>query len=334
MNIFSTIGNTPTVTLERVSSEHELTIYAKLEFYNPTGSLKDRIYYGMIADAEAHGRLRKGMTVLECSTGNAGIACAFMAARRGLACVIVMPEGMSEERKKIIRAYGADIIFTPGGESDVDMALAKVEELRRADPEKYWTPHQFTNPVNVQIHYATTGPELWKQTHGEIDALVLAAGTGGSLTGIGRYLREKDRRIELYAVEPDECAILTRNERGPHAIEGIGDGFVPELLDVSLLTGVITVSSEEALTMARRLIREEGIFCGPSSGANVAAALKLAKTKPVKKVATLINDGAERYFSTTLFDAAKDAAATSPQPVVRRDADPLVGHRSAWTLIA
>lgn len=336
MNVFSTIGNTPTVTLERISRDCKSTIFAKLEFFNPTGSLKDRIYHGMITDAEKRQLLCTPMTILECSTGNAGISCAFVAAVKGYPCVIVMPEGMSEERKKMVGSYGADIIFTPGGESDVDLALEKVDELCRTDPDRYWVPSQFTNTINVDIHYKTTARELWDQTGGVIDACVLAPGTGGSLTGIGRYLKEKNHHIELYAVEPNECAVLSRNEWGPHAIEGIGDGFVPQILDLSLLTGVITVSSDEAIAMTQRLAREEGIFCGLSSGANIAAILKLAKTKPtLKSFATIINDGGERYFTTPLFSHRKGHAAFQrPRPRNKGTTKDLIRHQQRWTVIS
>ena len=212
----------------------------------------------MFERAEARGDLKPGMRVLECSTGNAGIACAFVAAVKGYRCTIVMPEGMSEERKKIMRAYGADLVFTPGGESDVDLSLQRLDEIRAGDPAGYWVPGQFDNADNVEAHYRTTGPEIWEQTGGVIGAFVASQGSGGTLTGVGRFLRERDARVRLYAVEPEECALLARREWGPHGIEGIGDGFIPDNLDVSQLSGVITTTTDESLMMARRLAAEEG----------------------------------------------------------------------------
>jgi cysteine synthase A len=278
----------------------------KLEWYGPTGSVKDRIYLHMFQRAEQSGDLRAGMTVLECSTGNAGTACAFMAAIKGYSCVIVMPEGMSEERKKLMRAYGAELVFTPGGESDVDLSLKKLEEIRMSDPPRYWVPAQFTNVGNIEAHYRTTGPEIWEQSEGRVGAFVASQGSGGTLTGVGRYLRNRNPEVALYAVEPTECAILAHQRWGSHGIEGIGDGFVPGNLDLSLLNGVITVSTEESLQMARRLAREEGIFCGISSGCNVGAAIKLARRHPdLPSIVVLACDTGQRYFTTALCGEAK-----------------------------
>ena len=295
------VGRTPLVRLNRVTAGFAPAIYLKLEWYGPSGSLKDRIYLHMYEQAEARGDLTPGMRVLECSTGNAGIACAFVAAVKGYPCTIVMPEGMSEERKKIMRAYGATLVFTAGGESDVDLALRRLEEIRAVDPAGYWVPGQFSNADNVAAHYRTTGPELWEQCGGIVGAFVVAQGSGGTLTGVGRY-----RRVRLYAVEPAECALLARGEWGPHGIEGIGDGFIPENLDVSLLTGVITTTTDESVGMARRLAAEEGVFCGISTGCNVAAALKLARRHPdLPSIVTMANDTGQRYFTTALCGEAK-----------------------------
>jgi cysteine synthase A len=241
------------------------------------------------------------MTVLECSTGNAGIACALVSAVKGYRCVIVMPEGMSVERQKLMRAYGAELVLTPGGESDVDLALAKLEEIRKADPSRYWVPAQFDNPFNIEAHYRTTGPEIWEQTAGQVEAFVASQGTGGTITGVGRYLRERNPAVKLYAVEPAECPVLSRRGWGPHGIEGIGDGFVPRNLDLAILTGVITTTTAEAVTMAQRLAREEAVFCGISSGCNVAAAVKLARRHPeLRRIVVMINDTGQRYFTTVL----------------------------------
>ncbi len=279
-SIAAAVGNTPLVRLNRVTAGLAPAVYVKVEWYGATGSLKDRIYLHMFERAEQRGELRSGMRVLECSTGNAGIACAWVAAVKGYPCTIVMPDGMSDERKKIMRAYGAELVFTKGGESDVDLALRQLEAIRAESPHRYWVPGQFDNPDNVEAHRLTTGPEIWEQMGGAIGAFVDAQGSGGTLTGVGRYLRERDPAVQLFAVEPAECALLARRQWGHHGIEGIGDGFVPKNLDVSLLTGVITTTTEESVEAARRLAAEEGVFCGISSGCNVAAALKLASPRP------------------------------------------------------
>src|SRR5690242_1918983 len=298
-SILNCIGNTPLVRLNRVASELKTEILVKLEYFSPSGSLKDRIYLNMIERAEKRGDLKPGMTILECSTGNAGIACAFVAAVKGYPCTVVMPEGMSEERKKIMRAYGAELVFTAGGESDVDLSLKRLGEIRDGDPTGYWVPGQFDNTDNIEAHYRSTGPEIWEQAGGVVGAFVASQGSGGTLTGVGRYLRERDARVKLYAVEPEECALLARREWGPHGIEGIGDGFIPDNLDVSQLSGVITTTTEESLLMARRLAAEEGVFCGISTGCNVAAALKLARRHPeLTASATTGHDTGQRDFTT------------------------------------
>jgi cysteine synthase A len=241
------------------------------------------------------------MTVLECSTGNAGIGCAFVCAVKGYPCIIVMPEGMSEERKKLDVAYGAQMVYTPGGESDVDLALERLESIRRQKPRTYFVPAQFENPDNIDAHIRTTGPEIWEQTAGRVDAFIMTQGTGGTLTGVGRYIRKRKKALRLFAIEPAECPLLSRRQWGPHGIEGIGDGFVPKNLDVSMLNGIVTTTTDESMDMARRLAKEEGIFCGVSSGANVAGAIKLANAHPeLKVIVTLICDTGQRYFSTEL----------------------------------
>jgi cysteine synthase A len=305
-SIAAAVGRTPLVRLNKVTAGVAPAIYVKVEWYGATGSLKDRIYLHMFERAEARGDLRPNMTVLECSTGNAGIACSWVAAVKGYPCTIVMPEGMSDERKKIMRAYGASLVFTPGGESDVDLSLGRLQEIRAKDPGRYWVPGQFDNADNVEAHVLTTGPEIWEQMGGRIGAFVDAQGSGGTLTGVGRYLRQRDGQVRIYAVEPAECALLARREWGPHGIEGIGDGFVPKNLDVSLLTGVITTTTDESIDAARRLAAEEGIFCGISSGCNVAAALKLARRHPaLPSIVTLVNDTGQRYFTTPLCGEEK-----------------------------
>jgi len=334
-SIAQAVGRTPLVTLNRVTAGVTPPIHVKLEWYGATGSLKDRIYLHMFDRAEARGDLRPGMRVLECSTGNAGIACAFVAAVKGYRCTIVMPQGMSEERKKIMRAYGADLVFTPGGESDVDLSLQRLEAIRAGDPTGYWVPGQFNNADNVEAHYRTTGPEIWEQAGGIVGAFVASQGSGGTLTGVGRFLRERDARVRLYAVEPDECALLARCEWGPHGIEGIGDGFIPENLDVALLSGVITTTTAESLTMARRLAAEEGIFCGISTGCNVAAALKLARHRPdLPAIVTMVNDTGQRYFTTALCGEDKHVEVPEREhpmdPRTRRELD---RYQPKWEIL-
>lgn len=307
-NVFGCIGRTPLVELRKICLAEKISakILGKLEYMNPTGSLKDRIYYEMITRAVERGDLKPGMEILEASTGNAGIACAFVATQLGYPATIVLPSGMSQERMKLIRAYGAKVVNTPGGESDVDLCIKKIEEMKRDNPGKYWEPGQFTNPDNVSAHYKTTGPEIWEQTDGNVDCFLASQGTGGTLTGVGRFLREKNPKVLLYAVEPTEAPILSRRRWGSHKIEGIGDGFVPRNLDLKQLTGIVTTTSEEAINMGKRLSTTEGIFCGISSGCNVAAALKVARKHPeLKLIVTMINDTGQRYFSTELCGEVK-----------------------------
>jgi cysteine synthase A len=334
-SIADAVGRTPMVRLVRIAASLPVDVYLKLEWYGPTGSLKDRIYLHMFERAEARGDLRPGMHVIECSTGNAGIACAFVAAVKGYPCTIVMPEGMSDERKKIMRAYGATLVFTPGGESDVDLALGRLAELRAMAPERYWVPGQFDNGDNVEAHYQSTGPEIWEQCGGRLGAFVAAQGSGGTLSGVGRYLRERDSQVRLYAVEPAECALLARREWGAHRIEGIGDGFIPGNLDVALLTGVITTTTEEAVEMARRLARDEGIFCGISTGCNVAAAVKLGRRHPeLGPIVTMANDTGQRYFSTPLCDVEKVVEVPEREhPLEPRTVALLDRYQAGWEVL-
>jgi len=335
-SIAAAVGRTPLVRLNRITRDVKPAIYVKVEWYGATGSLKDRIYLHMFERAEARGDLKPGMQVLECSTGNAGIACAWVSAVKGYPCTIVMPEGMSEERKKIMRAYGAELVFTPGGESDVDLSLDRLRQIRDGAPGRYWVPGQFDNPDNVEAHVLTTGPELWEQSGGRIGAFVDSQGSGGLLTGVGRYLRSRDPQVKLYAVEPAECALLSRRAWGHHGIEGIGDGFVPRNLDVSLLTGVITTTTDESVDIARRLAREEGIFCGISSGCNVAAALKLARRHPgLPSVVTIINDTGQRYFTTPLCGEAKHVEIPEREhPLDAHTVEQLDRYQKTWEVLA
>ncbi len=304
-DIFSSVldvaGLTPLVRLQKVLDGRDVEILAKLEFLNPSGSIKDRILPAIVRAAEDRGELRPGMSLIEGTTGNTGIATAMTGAGLGYPVVIVLPEGMSIERQKTMRAYGAEVVTTPGGESDVDLVLEKVAELKANAPGRFWEVGQFANPDNVAAHEATTGPEIWEQTGGQLDAFVSAAGTGGTLTGVMRFLKQQQDTIRGYVVEPAECPIISGGEWGAHRIEGIGDGFVPQVLDLDIVDGVITVSSDEALEMARRLSREEAIFCGISSGCNVAAAIKLADARPdMRRIVTVLSDNGLRYLSTEL----------------------------------
>jgi len=242
---------------------------------------------------------------------------------------------MSEERKKMDVAYGAQMVYTPGGESDVDLALAQIEAIRSEDPERYWVPSQFDNPDNIEAHFKTTGPEIWEQTRGRLDAYVATQGTGGQLTGIGRFLREKSKKIKLFAGEPAECPLLSRRVWGEHKIEGIGDGFVPRDLDLSLLDGIVTITSDEALEMARRLAREDGIFCGISSGANVVAAIKLSRAHPkMKRIVTMICDSGQRYFSTELCGVSKNVQSPDREhPIDDYTRAELDKYQSNWEII-
>ena len=300
-SILDTIGMTPLVRLRRVVGDLSATVFGKLEYFNPTGSVKDRILPFIVEEAERRGELRPGMVIVEGTSGNTGIATAMVGAAKGYQVIIVMPEGMSRERQQTIRAYGAELVLTPGGGSDVDLVLDKVRELREAYGDRMWPVNQFTNPDNFQAHYRTTGPEIWEQTEGTLDAFVAAQGTGGTLTGVSTYVKEQNPEVLSFAVEPAECAILAGRTWGPHKIEGIGDGFIPDMLDLRQVDGVVTVSSDEAIEMAERLAREEGIFCGISSGCNVVACVKLARRYPaLRTIVTMINDNGLRYLSTEL----------------------------------
>ena len=300
-NILQAAGLTPLVRLNKVTKDVDATVYGKVEYFNPSGSLKDRILWRMVEAAEERGELKPGMPLIEGTTGNNGIATACVGAVKGYRVIIVMPEGMSDERKKTIRAYGAELVFTEGAESDVDIVLEKVEEIKAKNPGKMWEVGQFSNVDNVKAHYMTTGPEIREQTEGKVDAFVASQGTAGTVSGVGKYLKEKNPNVMIFAVEPAECPILSGGEWGSHQIEGIGDGYIPDVLDLEAIDGVIQTTSQESIEMAKRLSREEGIFCGISSGCNVAAVLKLARKYPkLKTIVTMINDNGLRYFTTAL----------------------------------
>ena len=334
-SMFDAIGNTPLVRLNKIPAEVNADIYCKIEWFSPTGSLKDRIYYNMITKAIARGDLKPGMTILECSTGNAGTACAWVATLMGYPCIITMPVGMSDERKKLMQAYGAELVFTPGGESDVDLALEKAYEIKAEDPDRYWVPNQFDNNDNVVAHYITTGPEIWEQTEGKIEALVGTQGSGGGITGIAKYLQEQKSDVQLWAVEPEECALLADRNWGPHGIEGIGDGLVPRNLHLEHVTGIITVHTDESVEMGRRMALEEGIFCGISSGANVVAAMKLARNHPeIGYIVVMTNDTGQRYFSTALCGEEKHVDVPErDHPLDDHTVGELDKYQASWEII-
>jgi cysteine synthase len=299
--ILDTVGLTPLVRLRRVADDLAAAVLVKLEYFGPSGSVKDRILPYLVQEAEQRGELRPGMTIIEGTTGNTGIATAMVGAAKGYRVIIVMPEGMSRERQQTIGAYGAELVLTPGGESDVDLVLEKVQDLKAEHRGGMWEVGQFSNQDNVRAHRQSTGPEIWEQTNGHVDAFVASQGTGGTLTGVSASLKEQRPSVRSFAVEPAECAILAGRGWGPHKIEGIGDGFIPEVLDLQWIDGVVTVSSDEAIAMARRLAREEGIFCGISSGCNVVACRKVARAFPeLRTIVTMINDNGLRYLSTEL----------------------------------
>lgn len=296
-NILDLIGNTPMIHLKSTTG---LNIYAKAEFLNPGGSIKDRIAKNMLDVAEAEGRLRPGMTILEPTSGNTGIGLALCGVRKGYRVIIVMPENMSEERKKIIRALGAELILTPP-ELSIGGAVAKAEELASSS-EEYFVPQQFTNPANPDTHYRTTAQEIYEQMQGKVDIFVSGIGSGGTLQGISKYLRERNPDLKVVAVEPKNVSALLGDEPGLHQIQGIGDGFVPDILDVDMITDIVTVTDENAIETARELARVQGLLVGTSSGANVWAAKKMAgKYGADKVIVTVLADRVERYFSTSLI---------------------------------
>ena len=294
-SVLEALGKTPLIRLTSMSSGNVL---AKAEFMNPGGSVKDRVARHIIDMAEKEGRLRPGMTIIEATSGNTGIGLSLVGVRKGYRVLCVIPENMSEERKKIIHALGGETILTPA-QDGLDGCLARVAEIVKADPDGHFVAGQFENPHNPQIHYLQTAPEIWEDTGGDIDVFVAGVGSGGSVQGIGTFLKEKNPGIKVVAVEPKNSAALLGREPGLHQIHGIGDGFIPAVLDVDLVDMVMTVSDEEAVETTRRLSREEGLLVGTSSGANVFAALHMDNGH--NKVVTLLPDRAERYFSTALL---------------------------------
>lgn len=297
------VGHTPLLELKRVEEAHEVSarILGKLEYFNPAGSIKDRIAKAMIDDAEAAGILKPGATIIEPTSGNTGIGLASIAAARGYQLILTMPETMSVERRNLIKAYGAKIVLTDGAKG-MTGAIEKANELA-AEIEGSFIPGQFINPANPAIHKATTGPEIWQDTDGTVDILVAGVGTGGTLTGIGQYLKEQNPEVKLVAVEPSDSPVLSEGRAGSHKIQGIGAGFVPEVLDITLYDEVITVESDDAFAIGREIGREEGVLVGISSGAAVWAALELAKRpeNEGKTIVAILPDTGERYLSTPMF---------------------------------
>jgi cysteine synthase A len=294
-SILGAVGCIPLIRLSKLSSGN---VYAKAEFLNPGGSIKDRVAKHIIESAQDEGKLRPGMTIIEATSGNTGIGLTLIGVQKGYPVVCVMPENVSEERKKIIRALGGDIIFTPA-EDSLSGSLKTMQEITQAEPEKYFVVNQFVNPHNPEVHYRQTGPEIWRDMDGQIDIFVAGVGSGGTLQGIGKFLKEKRPNVKIAAVEPATSASLLGREPGLHQIQGIGDGFVPDVLDVKLVDMVITVTDEEAIETTRRLSHVEGLLVGTSSGANVYAALNVDNGK--NRVVTVLPDRAERYFSTALL---------------------------------
>lgn len=295
------VGNTPLVMLNKVSEGCVATVVAKLEFYNPCSSVKDRIGFNMIVQAEKDGYIDKDTVIIEPTSGNTGIALAFVCAVRGYKLILTMPESMSLERRKLLKGFGAELVLTPA-QNGMPGAIAKAEELA-AGMKKSYMPQQFKNPANPDIHARTTAEELWRDTDGEVDILVSGVGTGGTVTGVTRVLKKRKPGFLAVAVEPRDSPILSGGNAGPHKIQGIGAGFVPEILETDLIDEVFPVSNEQAFAMARRLIQEEGILCGISSGAIAHAAVEVAKRKEntSKLIVFIVCDTGERYLSTELF---------------------------------
>lgn len=296
-NVLDLIGNTPLISLEETTGLH---IYAKAEFLNPGGSIKDRIALNMIEQAEKDGRLKPGMTIIEPTSGNTGIGLAFCGVRKGYRVIIVMPENMSEERKKIIHALGAELVLTPP-ELSIAGSVDKAMEIAGDSPE-YFIPQQFQNPANPETHYRTTAVELVEQLGKKIDVFVSGVGSGGTLQGIAKYLLEQNPDCKIVAAEPKNVSALLGQEPGLHQIQGIGDGFIPDILDTSIITDIVEVSDDDAINTARELAKVQGLLVGTSSGANVWAAKQMAeKYGKDKNIATVMADRAERYFSTALI---------------------------------
>jgi cysteine synthase A len=309
-NVTELVGNTPLVRLNRVTAGAKAEVVAKLEFYNPAHSVKDRIGVAMIEAAEKAGIINKDTILVEPTSGNTGIALAFVAAARGYKLILTMPETMSRERRMLLRAYGAELVLTPGPDG-MNGAIRKAEEIAAADPKKYFIPQQFKNPANPEIHRRTTAEEIWRDTDGKVDYLVAGIGTGGTITGVGEVIKSRKPSFKAVAVEPDASPVLSGGLKGPHPIQGIGAGFIPEVLNTHIYDEIIRVKNEDAFETARRLAREEGLLVGISSGAATWAALQVAHRaeNAGKLIVVVIPSFGERYLSTPLFaDLAEEKA--------------------------
>jgi cysteine synthase A len=318
-NLAATFGSTPLVRLSRLSKGLPASVVAKLESFNPAGSVKDRIGIAMIEAAEREGRLRPGITIIEPTSGNTGIALAFVAAAKGYPLILVMPDTMTIERRNLLKAYGAQVVLTPGAQG-MKGAIARANEIRERNPAKYFIPQQFENPANPQIHRETTAEEIWRDTEGGVDIFVAAVGTGGTITGVGEVLRARKSSVQIIAAEPDASPILSGGEPGPHKIQGTGTGFVPTVLNTKVYDEVIRVTDADAIATTRRAAREEGLLAGISSGANIWAALQVAARaeNAGKTIVTIVADTGERYLSNPVFSEQEpvvvDAALAEPIP--------------------